>query len=109
MIVRWPERARSQVAEIFGYIARERPDAAERLVESFLGRTGLLAEFPEQNPVWGGENRPDLRSIVHENHRIVYRVRPDEVAILSVRHTRQGAEANPGEGKGIPLASRALV
>lgn len=96
MIVRWSERARSQVAEIFGYIARDRPGAAERLLESFLERTELLAEFPEQGSVWGGENRPDLRSIVHENHRIVYRVKPDEIAILSVRHTRQGAEGDEG-------------
>jgi plasmid stabilization system protein ParE len=97
VIVRWSDRARSQVAEIFDYIARDRPDAAERLLEGFLERTELLAVFPEQGPVWGGENRPDLRSVVHENHRIVYRVRPDEVAILSVRHTRQEPEANPEE------------
>lgn len=96
MIVRWSQRARSQVAEIFDYIARDRPGAAERILESFLERTELLAEFPEQGEVWGGESRPDLRSIVHVNHRIVYRVRVDEIAILSVRHTRRDVAADEG-------------
>lgn len=95
MIVRWSERAWNQVSEIFEYIARDRPGVAERILESFLERTELLGEFPDQGSVWGGERRPDLRSIVHENHRIVYRVRGDEVAILSVRHTRQEAEESP--------------
>lgn len=96
MIIRWSQRARSQVAEIFDYIARDRPGAAERILESFLERTELLAEFPEQGEVWGGHSRPDLRSIVHENHRIVYRVRVDEIAILSVRHARRDAEVDEG-------------
>jgi len=96
VIVRWSRRALSQVSEIFDYIARDRPCAAERILEGFLERTELSAERPEQGPIWGGENRPDLRSVLHENHRIVYRVKPDEIAILSVRHTRQGAEAEEG-------------
>lgn len=59
-----------------------------------LQGTELLAEFPEPGEVWGGESRPDLRSIVHESHRVVYRVRADEIAILSARHTRRDVEAN---------------
>jgi len=98
VIVRWSEHARNQVAEIFDYIARDRPNVAERILESFLERAELLADFPEQGLEWGGEDRPDLRSIVQENHRIVYRASPDEVAVLSVRHTRQAEESIPEEG-----------
>jgi plasmid stabilization system protein ParE len=86
------------VAEIFDYIARDRPSAAVRILESFLERTELLSDFPDQGSEWGGAGRPDLRSIVHENHRIVYRVNPDEVAVLSVRHTRQEEWPIPEEG-----------
>jgi toxin ParE1/3/4 len=98
VIVRWSEHARNQVAEIFDYIARDRPNVAERILESFLARTELLADFPEQGSEWGGKERPDIRSIVHEKHRIVYRVGPDEIAVLSVRHTRQEEEPIPEEG-----------
>jgi len=91
VIVRWSERARNQVREIFEYIALDRPNTAERILERFLERTELLAEFPEQGRVWGTKDRPDLRSIVHESHRIVYHIGDGQIAILSVRHTRMRA------------------
>jgi plasmid stabilization system protein ParE len=68
---------------------------AERILESFLERVALLATFPEQGPALGG--RSDLRVIVHESHRIVYRVGSDEIAILSVRHTRRELDEGPGK------------
>lgn len=66
--------------------------AAEAVLLSFLERVELLAELPEQGAPWGDGSRPDLREIIHESHRVVYRVGPDEIAILSVRHTRMLSE-----------------
>ena len=97
MKVSWSERARTQAREIFEYIAAERPLVAERLLDGFIERTELLAEFPEQGAPWGRPHRSDLRTIVYESYRIVYRIRPDEVAILSVRHTRMQSAPPPGE------------
>lgn len=88
MRVRWSERAYEQVVEIFEYIARDRPNTAEAVLLSFLERVELLADLPEQGQPWGDGTRPDLRAIIHESHRIVYRIADDEVAVLSVRHTR---------------------
>lgn len=88
MRVWWSERARSQVREIFEFIARDRPNVAERILDGFLERADLLAEFPDQGAQWGDPRRPDLRSIIFESFRLVYRVGPDEIAVLSVRHTR---------------------
>ncbi|HSN83763.1 MAG TPA: type II toxin-antitoxin system RelE/ParE family toxin [Polyangiales bacterium] len=88
MRIRWSDRARQQVVEIFQYIARDRPNAAEDLVFAFFERVELLAEFPEQGEPWGDGTRPDLRQLVHKSHRIVYRVDPGEISVLSVRHTR---------------------
>lgn len=51
-------------------------------------RADLLAEFPDQGAQWGDPRRPDLRSIIFESFRLVYRVGPDEIAVLSVCHTR---------------------
>jgi len=48
----WSERAQAQVCEIFEYIARDRPMAAERILEGFLERVALLTEFPEQGVAW---------------------------------------------------------
>lgn len=93
MRVEWSERARDQIVEIFRYIARDRPNAAEAILLSFLERVDLLAGLPEQGHLWGDGSRADLRVIVHESHRITYRVGDDEISILSVRHTRmEGVE-----------------
>jgi len=81
----WSERARSQVREIFEFIARDRPRVAQRILDGFLERADLLAEFPDQGVAWGDPRRSDLRSIIFESYRVVYRVGPDEIAVLSVR------------------------
>ena len=52
MRVRWSEHARSQLREIFAYIALDRPETAERLLEGFLKRVHRLTEFPEQGRAW---------------------------------------------------------
>lgn len=89
MRIHWSDRARDQIVRIFEYIARDRPNAAEGVLLSFLERVELLSELPEQGHLWGDGSRPDLRVIVHESHRFVYRVGNDEISILSVRHTRR--------------------
>jgi toxin ParE1/3/4 len=100
MKIVWSERAKAQVREIFEFIAEDRPMRAERILESLLERVQLLTEFSEQGPVWGGPHRPDLRSIVFESYRVVYRLRPDEIAVLSVGHTsmHQNAQTEDPEG-----------
>lgn len=97
MTVSWSDRARTQAREIFEYIAQDRPLVAERLLDGFIERTRLLGEFPEQGAPWGRPHRSDLRAVVYESYRIVYRIRADEVAILSVRHTRMQSETPSGE------------
>ena len=88
MTIQWSERALTQIREIIEYVARDHPDAAEHLLVGLLERVNLLIELPEQDRVWDDGQRPDLREILHESHRIVYRVRAEEISILSVRHTR---------------------
>lgn len=94
MKICWSERARSQIREIFDYIARDRPEAVEHLLEGFLARVDLLAELPEQGTLWADDRRSDVRPIIYESHRIVCRVTEEDIAILSVRHTRLRSEGS---------------
>jgi plasmid stabilization system protein ParE len=92
MKILWSEKAREQVREIVEFIAEDRPLAAERILEDLLERVQLLTEFPEQGTTWGAPSRPDLRSIISDSYRIVYRFRSEEIAVLSIRHTRMEPE-----------------
>jgi toxin ParE1/3/4 len=96
--VHWSERAQAQLRDIFQYIVRDRPRAASGLLVSLHERVELLVEFPEQGKLWDEGARPDLREILFESYRVVYRVDPGEIFILSVRHTRMQRSDNVEEG-----------
>ena len=48
-----------------------------------------LKDFPEQGRRVPESKRADVREIFFQSHRIVYRIEPKRIVILTVRHTRQ--------------------
>ena len=93
MTIIWPPLALERVADIATWIAQERPAAAARTVEDLFAAVGRLAEFPESGRQVPEFDRPDLREVIHRQYRIVYRIAPDHVAILTVRHSLQLLES----------------
>jgi plasmid stabilization system protein ParE len=82
--IRWTEQAFTRLSEIEEYVALDRPRAAERLSARLLRRTDVLARTPNigrRVPELPGS---DLRELVDGSYRIVYRVRPPRVEILTV-------------------------
>lgn len=100
MRIYWSPHARAQAREIFSYIAQDRPEAAHDLLHGFIERVGLLGDLPQQGEVVPGTVRGDLRIVIYRSYRIVYRLRPTEIAILSVRHTRmQPQDSSPEDDR----------
>ena len=90
MNVIWSPLAIERVLEIAEYVARDNSPAAQRWVEDTFDRVGQLEKFPDSGRhVPEDPARNDLREIIHGNYRIIYRVRPKGVDILTVRHGRQ--------------------
>lgn len=85
----WPPLALERVSEIAEYIARDRPAAAEQWVESVFRAVKRLQRFPLSGREVPEDKRRDLREVVHEGYRIVYRVEAEPVSILTVRYGRQ--------------------
>ena len=72
------------------WIASERPSAAERVVDGLFDATARLETFPlSGRNVPEFTERSDLREIIFEQFRIVYKVSESHVDILTVRHTLQ--------------------
>jgi toxin ParE1/3/4 len=89
MKVTWAPLAIDRVAEIASYIAEENPPAAEKWIRKIFARVGQLTSFPESGRHLPETNRPDIRELVWGNYRIIYRIESHQVAILTVRHTKQ--------------------
>jgi len=90
VIIRWSPLAIERVIEIGEWIASEQPAAAARIVEGLFDATKRLEAFPlSGRRVPEFEDRSDLREIVFEQFRVVYKVTETHVQILTVRHTLQ--------------------
>jgi toxin ParE1/3/4 len=75
--------ARADLAEIRHFVARDKPEAADRLIRAFYDRFGLLAENPllgERQPEFG----EDLRTFSMGSYVVVYRPMAAGVEIARV-------------------------
>lgn len=89
MNITWSPLALERVGEIAEFIARDNPSAAEKWVDSVFRKVGKLISFPESGRHLLEIKRTDLREIVFGNYRIIYRLRTDEITVLTLRHFRQ--------------------
>ncbi|HMO50312.1 MAG TPA: type II toxin-antitoxin system RelE/ParE family toxin [Kiritimatiellia bacterium] len=85
----WSPLAIDRIAEIASYIARDNPMAAEKWIYDAFNRVGQLARFPRSGRQVPEASRVDIRELIWKNYRIIYRVNAEEVALLTVRHTKE--------------------
>jgi plasmid stabilization system protein ParE len=89
MKVRWSPLALDRAAEAYAYIASDDPNAAERWLAGLLEAGGSLVDFPERGRAVPEIGRTEIREVFHGAYRVVYRVDPTEVVVLTVRHGRR--------------------
>ena len=86
------------MAEIVGYISRDRPDAARQWAEGVFDAVDQLASFPGQGRVVPEVGRPSIRELIHGEYRVIYKVEAKAIGILTVRHGRR--RFDPRETRG---------
>jgi len=87
--VRWTERAKGDLQEVYNFIARDSPRAADALVERIARAADRLAAFPES-----GRTMPEFptlpyREVIVGNYRVLYRIERESVWIAAVVHGRR--------------------
>lgn len=82
----WSPLALDRVAEVVAYIRGDDPIAAERWAAAIIQKGEELSRFPKRGRIVPEFGRVDLREIFHSGHRIIYRVAPRRVVILTIRH-----------------------
>ena len=84
--------ARDDLEDITGHISKDNEQAAERFGNELINRTLSLAQFPQMERIVPEIDDPEIREIIHNPYRIVYRVRPvlREIYILRFWHAARG-------------------
>jgi len=82
--VRWTEEALQRLADIEDFVAGSNPSAAIELVARLIERGESLARFPKRGRSVPEVPGSDLRELVIDNYRLVYRQRGARVEILTV-------------------------
>ena len=99
MKVRWTEQALSRLSAIQEYVEGDSPAAAIRLVARLIRRTRPLGRNPYMGRTVPDLPETDLRELIEGNYRIVYRVHPPFIQVLTVfeGHRRFPIEDLPEE------------
>ena len=84
MTVRWTFRAVEDLLAIGEYIADQKPAAARQWVEQLRERAERAECLPEAGRVVPEFGRTDVREVLLRTYRIVYRVVPDGIVVLTV-------------------------
>jgi plasmid stabilization system protein ParE len=91
----WSPLALDRAEAIARYIAEARPEAAAAWIDRLFARVTQLREFPESGRVVPELGRPEVRELPYPPYRIIYRLDPRRVVVLTVRHGRRQLE--PGD------------
>jgi toxin ParE1/3/4 len=88
--LRYAPRARTDIAEIYQYIAQHSPRAATAVSAQIRATSRLLAEYP------GLGRETDISGVrvfptAHYPYLVYHSVRGDDLVIVHVRHARRDA------------------
>ena len=89
MKVVWSPLALQRVTEIVEYISRDRPAAALEWASGLFDLVSQLEAFPDRGRVVPEVGRPAIRELLYGEYRVVYKVQPASLGILTVRHGRR--------------------
>ena len=87
MKLHWSDVAEADLDDIHDYIARDVPYYAELFVDRLIEATDKLEEHPRiGRRIPEADQRDEIRELIVQGYRIIYRVAGEDVHILSVVH-----------------------
>lgn len=89
MKVLWTPGARRRLQEIEAHIAQDSPQAARQMAERLLRRSQMLSEPPLLGKRLQRYVDDDVRELLERPYRLIYRVTPEAIEILTLLHYRQ--------------------
>ena len=88
--LRWSPRSVDDLEAIRGFIARDSSQYADLVIQRIVAVADRLTQFPEIGRIVPEVGEPRLRELIVRPFRVVYRIRPDLVEVVTVfRSSRQ--------------------
>lgn len=85
MTVVWSREAAENLVEIEEFIARDSPERAVLFVDTLLDHAEtILTDNPKSGRVVPEIGNPGIRELIFRGYRIVYRLRGDDLVVLTV-------------------------
>ena len=85
--LRWTPQALDDIVAICKFIARDSDHFARLFANKVFEKVKTLEAFPNVGRVVPESNQETIREIFHGNYRIIYRIRKDEVQVLTIHHS----------------------
>jgi toxin ParE1/3/4 len=89
MKVIWTPRAQQRLQELHDYIAQDQPANAARWMARMLDRGEQIGDQPHSGRVVPEYQREAIHEVFEGDYRVIYRIRIQQVDVLSVRHGAQ--------------------
>lgn len=89
MKVHWTNQARTRLKLIHDYISEESPEAAIKVVDRITARSLQLNALPNSGRKVPEYQRNDVREVLERPYRIIYKIKSDQIDVLTVMHYRQ--------------------
>lgn len=89
MRVRFSDEALAKLHAIHSYIAVDAPMRATPVIERIIRRAEQVGDLPYKGRKVPEFQREWLREVRERPYRIIYRIKPREIEIVTVMHDRQ--------------------
>ena len=89
MKVVWTKQAQRDIKAIYDYIACDSAFYAAEVVEAILDAEQRIGEHPTAGGMVRERLRRDLRQVKRYSYRIIYRVLPKQIDVITVVHERR--------------------
>jgi addiction module RelE/StbE family toxin len=84
--LRWTRTAVDDLEEIAAFIAEDAPGAAARLVRRIRDAVRSLSDLAERGRRVAELPAIDVRELIVGSYRLVYRIEPEAVVVLTIVH-----------------------
>lgn len=91
MVTFWSKRAKNELLRAYEYIREDSPQNAAKVRDEIIDATIDLPIHPEKYPPdkYKKVNNGTWRAFEIYHYRITYRIMPDQIRIVRLRHTRR--------------------